>query len=178
MRSSLFLLACAAAAAGLAGPDAATQNAVAQSQGVAPVPIGYSPAEGVNFVPNAFTEVGYDFNPDQLADPKGSAFLRSGVGFGLSSVGKDLVANVTANGSWVSYFSDPYRPERLSGATQANMTYLLRPGWTVSGTGFIDYDGQSFNQSQTDGACGRDCVPGRRRCDLPSCPIHRGALPQ
>ena len=152
MRLSLFLIASAAAGAGLIGPDAATQKAVAQSQGVAPAPIGYSPAEGVNFVPNAFTEVGYDSNPDQVADPKGSAFLRTGVGFGLSSVSKDLVANVTANGSWVSYFSDPYRPERLSGATQANMTYLLRPGWTVSGTGFLDYDGQSFNQSQTDGA--------------------------
>ena len=88
MRSSLFFIACAAAGAGLIGLDAATQNAVAQAQGVAPVPIGYSPAEGVSFVPNAFTEVGYDFDPDQLADPKGSAFLRSGVGFGLSSVAR------------------------------------------------------------------------------------------
>ena len=74
MRSSLFLIACAAAGAGLIGPDAATQNAAAQSQGVAPAPIGYSLAEGVSFVPNAFTEVGYNSNPDQSPIPKVQRF--------------------------------------------------------------------------------------------------------
>jgi hypothetical protein len=158
MRSSLFLTVCAAAATGLISQSATAQDAASAKLAAAPAPenspapVGLAVAPGISFLPTAFTEIGYDTNPDQTANPKATAFSRSGLGFGLSAVSKELVVNVAGNGSWVDYFSDPERPTRLSGDVQANMTYLLRPGWTLSGSGQLIHDSQSFNQTESGGA--------------------------
>jgi hypothetical protein len=158
MRYSFFLMACAAATAGLANQDAAAQEAGSPKHGAAlgaqnsSPPVGFSFSPNISFVPTAFTELGFDTNPDQTSNPKSTAFSKSGVGFGLGSVSKEMVANVSANGSWVDYFDDPNRPTRLAGAAQANLTYLIQPGWTVTGAGAAAHDSQSFNRSETAGA--------------------------
>jgi hypothetical protein len=167
VRSSFYVLALAAAAAaggqgaladdgssGLGNQKISDANAkivAAPSPADAPIPVGFFLAPGVTLLPTAFTELGYDTNPDQSTNPKASAFSRTGAGLALSSVNKDLVANVSAAGSWEDYFSDPYRPSRFTGSTQAAATYLLQPSWTVSGSASYDYDGQSVNISQTGG---------------------------
>ena len=72
------------------------------------MPIGFVLAPGVTFVPSAFSEIGYDTNPNQtFFDQKGSGLIRSGGGFALSSVTQRMVATVNASGSMLDYFNDP-----------------------------------------------------------------------
>jgi len=109
-------------------------------------------APGVLFTPSAFTEIGYDSNPNQLFGGQDSGYSRTGAGFRVRSISDGLVASLAANGSWISYFADDVGDaERLSGSAQANVTYLLQPGWTVSAVGFVDRDSQSYNKSESDG---------------------------
>ncbi len=120
-----------------------------------PPPIGFVAAQGMTFVPSAFSETGYDSNPGlSLADQKGSPFIRSGAGFSFSSVTPSTVATFSAGGSMLDYFnSTPFiDPLRFAGLANANVTYLVQPGLTVSSGAFINYDGQSANMNQTAGA--------------------------
>ncbi|MGO9546176.1 MAG: outer membrane beta-barrel protein [Rhodomicrobium sp.] len=135
-----------------ANPDMPGKANVADA---APAPIGFVLAPGVTFAPSAFSEVGYDSNPAQaIADPKDSAFIRSGAGFNLSSVSPRTVVTVSGGGSVLEYFNDAVftDPVRYAGYTKANVTYLVQPGITVSSGAFIDYDGQSVDKNQTAGA--------------------------
>ena len=109
----------------------------------------------MTFVPSAFSEIGYDSNPSQtFADAKGSAFIRSGAGFVLSSVSERMVSDVSAGGSMMDYLNGTELgdPLRFAGFAKGSLTYLVQPGVTVSSAAFIDYDGQSVNRNQTDGA--------------------------
>ncbi|MGO9171477.1 MAG: outer membrane beta-barrel protein [Rhodomicrobium sp.] len=135
------------------GPWAA--NVVGPVPDVAPAPIGFVVAPGVTFVPSAFSEIGYDSNPSQsFTNSSGSAFIRSGGGFALSSVTQSTVVNVNTTGSMMDYFNDSvfYDSLRFAGIANANVSYLVQPGLTVSSGAFINYDGQSVNKNQTDGA--------------------------
>ncbi len=127
----------------------------AEIAGAAPAPIGFAVAPGATFVPSAFSELGYDSNPNlSLGAPKGSAFERTGAGFMLSSVSPSLMSTLSASGSVLDYFNDAAFADnvRFAGAASANFTYLVQPGVTVSSGAFIVSDGQSANKSQTDGA--------------------------
>ena len=66
-------------------------------------PIGFAVAPGVTFVPSAFSEIGYDSNPDLLSTIKrSSAFIRSGVGFNFSAVTPTTVATAApAAACWI-----------------------------------------------------------------------------
>jgi hypothetical protein len=118
-------------------------------------PAGFVLASGVTFVPQAFSELGYDTNPSQtFNNQQGSAFIRTGAGFDLSSVRPDLVANLSASGSMLDYFNSTIfnEPLRFAGAASGNVTYLIQPGLTISPSAFVNYDGQSVNRNQTGGA--------------------------
>jgi hypothetical protein len=156
-RTVISLVAFLAAASALqpaaaqTGPSPWAANVVATP----PPPIGFALAPGTTFVPQVFSEIGYDSNPNQtFYKPQGSGFIRSGAGFSLSSVNPTTVANLIATGSMLDYFNDTIfdEPLRFSGSAKANVTYLVQPGVTVSSGAFIDYDGQSINSNQTDGA--------------------------
>ncbi len=136
-------------------PAAFTSPWKADAVAAAPAPLGFEPAPGVTFVPSAFSEIGYDSNPSQtFADAKGSAFTRSGAGFVLSSVSERVVSDVSAGGSMMDYLNGTELgdPLRFAGFAKGSLTYLVQPGVTVSSAAFIDYDGQSVNRNQTDGA--------------------------
>ncbi len=129
-----------------------TVPAVAET---ASAPIGFVLAPGVTFVPQAFSEIGFDSNPSQtFFNQKGSGFIRSGVGFNLSKVTQRMVANLYAAGSMLDYFNDSTFDEslRFAGIVKGNVTYLVQPGLTVSSGAFLDYDGQSINKNRTGGA--------------------------
>ena len=106
-------------------------------------------------MPKAFSETGYDTNPAQsLSDAKGSAFGRTGAGFNLSSVSPGTIASLNAAGSFLDYLNDAALAEftRYAGSANTSITYLVRPGVTVSSGAFITYDGESANKTQSDGA--------------------------
>ena len=118
-------------------------------------PVGFVVAPGVTFVPSAFSEIGFDSNPNQsFSGQKGSGFTRSGAGFALNSVSQTTVAALTASGSMLDYFNGAVfdDPLRFAGSVKGNVTYLVQPGLTVSSGAFINYDGQSINMNQTGGA--------------------------
>ncbi|MGA7323728.1 MAG: outer membrane beta-barrel protein [Rhodomicrobium sp.] len=150
------LTAGSAVAQGLeVGTPAGPWNAaVVTPSPVGPAPIGFGIAPGATFIPSAFTEIGYDSNPNQtFTDQKGSAFIRSGAGFNASSVTSDTVANLTASGSVLDYFNDGvYDQLRFAGAVKGNVSYLVQPGVTVSSGAFINYDGQNVFKTQSAGA--------------------------
>ena len=65
-----------------------------------------------------------------------------------------MVATVNAAGSMLDYFDSPLYGElvRFAGLANGNISYLIQPGATFSSGAFINYDGQSINRNQTDGA--------------------------
>jgi hypothetical protein len=133
------------------GPAPRAASVVPES----PAPIGFSLAPGATFVPQVFSEIGYDSNPSQVFfNPQGSGFIRSGVGFSLNSISPTTVANLTATGSMLDYFSDILfdEPLRFAGSAKGSVTYLVQPGVTASSGAFINYDAQSVNKNQTAGA--------------------------
>ncbi len=120
-----------------------------------PAPVGFVAAPGITFVPSAFSEIGYDTNPNQtFSGQTGSGFVRSGAGFALTSVSKTTVATLNASGSMLDYFNDAVfdDPLRFAGSANGSLAYVVQPGVTVSSGAFINYDGQSINRNQTDGA--------------------------
>ncbi|MGO9474442.1 MAG: outer membrane beta-barrel protein [Rhodomicrobium sp.] len=158
-RTLISLTALLAAASALQPAAAQTPPGPWTAGVVGPVPeaapIGYVVAPGITFVPSAFSEIGYDSNPSQtFINSSGSAFIRSGGGFALSSVTPSTVVNVNAAGSMMDYFNDSvfYDSLRFAGVANANVSYLVQPGLTASSGAFINYDGQSVNKNQTDGA--------------------------
>jgi hypothetical protein len=155
--SLLTLLAAATAlqpAEAQTGPSAPWKTELLAPPPVA-APVGFVAAPGVTFVPQVFSEIGYDTNPGHdFVNEKGSAFIRSGAGFALSSVSQTTVANLIATGSMLNYsnntlFDDPLR---FAGTAKGSVAYLVQPGVTASSSAFIDYDGQSINKNQTAGA--------------------------
>ena len=142
-------------AAAQTGPAAPAGPWTAEIAAPALAPIGFVVAPGITFVPSVFSEIGYDSNPTQsIFNQQDSAFIRSGAGFNLSSVTQSMVATVNASGSVLDYFNNDLfiDPLRFAGLANANVTYLVQPGLTVSSGAFINYDGQSINQNRTDGA--------------------------
>lgn len=151
-----FLATTSALQAGEAQNANETWNtAVLAPSNIALAPVGFPFPSGAVFVPSVFSEVGYDSNPNQtFNDRQGSAFVRSGAGFNLSRVTPDMVANLKAAGSVLSYFNNNIFDdlERYAGAASGNITYLIEPGVTGSSGAFINYDGQSVNRNQAAGA--------------------------
>ncbi len=140
---------------GAIGPWATGASEMWRTQTEAPAPVGFEPAPGITFVPKAFSETGYDTNPAQsLSDAKGSAFGRTGAGFNLSSVSPGTIASLNAAGSFLDYLNDAAFTDstRYAGSANTSITYLVRPGVTVSSGAFINYDGESANKTQSDGA--------------------------
>lgn len=119
----------------------------------APAPAGYQIAPGVAFVPQAFSEVGYDTNPNQaFFAPQGSAFIRSGAGFNFSYATPETTAVFGAAGSMLNYFHDSIdEPLRFDGGVKGVVSQALAPGLTLSSTGFYAYDGQSYIKTETGG---------------------------
>ena len=64
------------------------------------------------------------------------------------------MSDVSAGGSMMDYLNGTELgdPLRFAGFAKGGLTYLVQPGVTVSSAAFIDYDGQSVNKNQTDGA--------------------------
>ena len=54
----------------------------------------------------------------------------------------------------LDYFDSPLYGDsvRFAGLANGNISYLIQPGATFSSGAFINYDGQSINRNQTDGA--------------------------
>ena len=166
MGRTLISLTALLAAASALQPAAAQTSPGPWTAGVVgpapvPAPVGFAAAPGINFVPWAFSEIGYDFNPSQsLISQSGSPFIRSGAGFTLNSVTPSTVANLTATGSMLDYFNNNVfdnengfdEPLRFAGSANANITYLIQSGLTGTVGAYINYDGQSINKNQTDGA--------------------------
>ncbi len=120
-----------------------------------PAPVGYVLAQGVTFVPQAFTEIGFDSNPGQtFYDQKGSGFSRSGAAFSFNSVTERTAGNLSAAGSFLNYFNDTIFDDsfRVAGSARGNVTYLVQPGVTFTAGGFFNYDGESINRNQAGGA--------------------------
>ena len=118
-------------------------------------PSGIALASGWTLLPLAFSELGYDSNPNlSLADTKGSGFLRTGAGFNLSFAGQGMATSFSASGSMLDYLNGAVSDEllRYAGSAKANGSYLVQQNMTVSSSAFIDYDGQSANKNQTSGA--------------------------
>jgi hypothetical protein len=165
-RSSINSLALIAATMGVAAPQSQAaeipstwqaQTASVPPSAVAPppAPIGYVLAPGVSFVPQAFTEMGFDSNPNQtFFNHRGSGFIRSGASFNFSSVSQTTIANMFAAGSMLDYFNDTIFQDslRFAGAAKANISYLVQPGATLSSGAFIDYDGQILNKIRSAGS--------------------------
>jgi len=121
----------------------------------ASAPTGFVVAPGISFVPQVFSELGFDSNPDKaFFDRRSSGFVRSGAGFNLSSVTEKMIANLSASGSMLNYFNEAAwdQPNRFAGDVRGLMTYSVQPGMTLSSGGFFTYDGQSSNRSQSGGA--------------------------
>ena len=119
-----------------------------------PAPVGYTLAPGTTFVPVFFSEIGYDTNPNFLPyNQQGSAFIRSGTGFNLSSVSPTTVGTLSASGSMLDYFnSDEYNgPLRFAGAASGTVTTVVQPGMTLGSNSFITYTDQDYNPSETEG---------------------------
>ena len=128
---------------------------VAAAPQTAPAPIGIALTSGWTLLPLAFSELGYDSNPDlSVANAKGSGFLRTGAGFNLSFASQGMATSFSASGSMLDYLNGDAVDElvRYAGSAKANGSYLLQPNMTVSSSAFIDYDGQSANKNQTSGA--------------------------
>ncbi|MGA8770388.1 MAG: hypothetical protein WB610_08470, partial [Rhodomicrobium sp.] len=128
---------------------------VAAAPQTAPAPIGVALASGWTLLPLAFSELGYDSNPNlSLADAKGSGFLRTGAGFNLSFANQGMATSFSASGSMLDYLNGAVSDElpRYAGSAKANGSYLVQQNMTVSSSAFIDYDGQSANKNQTSGA--------------------------
>jgi hypothetical protein len=156
--SMALLLICARAtppAAAQPVPGTSWQTELVAVPEFVPTATGFLLAPGVAFIPQAFTETGYDTNPNQtFFDQRGSAFIRSGAGFNLSTVSERIATAFTATGSMLDYFNGTLfdDPLRFAGAVKGNVTYLVQPGMTLSSGAYFSYDGQSFIKAQTGGA--------------------------
>lgn len=119
---------------------------------------GGSGGAGITIVPglvmttSAFTEGGYDSNPNQSFTSTETGYLRSGVGLGLTGISERVIANVSASGSWLHLGEDDFdRTDRFAGSVEANVAYLIMPGLTISGGGLFSHDGLSLAEDRTAG---------------------------
>jgi len=119
------------------------------------------PSRGITIMPgvimstSAFTDGGYDSNPNQSFDEEGSPYLRSGVNVGLMAIGERTIANVAATASWLHFGEEIIRQDRLDANVEASVVYLLMPGLTVAAGGLYDrdgvFDGTYISENQTAG---------------------------
>jgi len=120
----------------------------------APQPAGFVLADGLSFLPQAFTGLGYDTNPN-LKDSGGptSAYAVTGASFDLVSVRPDMIASLSASGSSFSYLAGGIEePQRYSGYANAAVSYAAAPGVPVNAGAFINYDSQDLDKLQNAGA--------------------------
>lgn len=123
-----------------------------KGEGTGAASTGITIVPGVIVTTTAFTEGGYDTNPDQSFDATAAGYLRSGVGLGLTAIGEHSIANISASGSWLHLGDEVAREDRLNGAIEANVAYLLMPGVTISGGGLFEHDGLTLSEDETAGA--------------------------
>ena len=104
--------------------------------GAAAIPsVGFEVSPGVEFVPTAFSEIGYDFDPNEsFFDQKGRPSHAQGAGFSLSSVMPGLVATVNAAGSILDHSTALFMGTRSGSRAWPTGTIsdLIQPGATFS----------------------------------------------
>lgn len=119
--------------------------------GVDTAGVGVVVMPGLIWVPNAFLEGGYDSNPDQLYDQEGSAFTRTGVGFALTKVSQDTLAQFTASGSWLGYAEDIQPDSRLGGSVGTHLVHRLMPGVSLRVESLYEHDATKRVETDTAG---------------------------
>ncbi|MFW6024543.1 MAG: outer membrane beta-barrel protein [Dichotomicrobium sp.] len=107
---------------------------------------------GVIVTPMAFSEVGYDSNPDKNFEEDGAPFVRTGAGVSLSAVGERTLVNLNAVGSWQYFGAGVDRRSRLKGTVEGKVIHMLAPGLSLQAGGLFENDEFSFNADRTAGA--------------------------